>query len=94
MLVVMIQTKVAENARMAQNQEEYQRQYDGLVERYETVYAIEQKDAQNEKMSRFIETLKGCDGIITEFDEDLWSSLTDFITIGRKECSVTFKDRT
>lgn len=101
-LVEMIQTKVAENARVAQNQEEYQRQYDGLVERYETakgqydetVYAMEQKDAQNEKMRRFIETLKGHDGIITEFDEELWGILADFVTIGRKGCSVTFKDGT
>ena len=102
MLAEMIQNIVAENARVAQNQEEYQQRYNGLAERYETAksrydeltYAIEQKDAQSEKMSRFIRALNEQDGIITEFDESLWSSMADFVTIGRKEHSVTFKDGT
>nr|DAV89629.1 MAG TPA: integrase [Caudoviricetes sp.] len=102
MLVEMTQSCVAENARVAQNQEEYQKRYDGLVDRYDKTkerydeldYEIEQKKAQSEKMKIFIQTLKNMDGVITEFDDGLWGSLVDFITIGRKERTVTFKDGT
>lgn len=102
MLVEMTQSCVAENARVAQNQEEYQKRYDGLVDRYDKTkerydeldYEIEQKKAQSEKMKIFIQTLKNMDGVITEFDDGLWGSLVDFITIGRKEYTVTFKDGT
>lgn len=102
MLVEMTQSCVAENARVAQNQEEYQKRYDGLVDRYDKTkerydeldYEIEQKKAQSEKMKIFIQTLKDMEGVITEFDDGLWGSLVDFITIGRKERTVTFKDGT
>lgn len=101
-LAEMIQNMVAENARVAQDQEEYQQRYNGLVERYETAksrydelaFTIEQKNAQNEKMRQFIKALKERDGVITEFDPALWSILVDFITIGPSRRSVTFKDGT
>ena len=38
-LVEMTQNIVAENARVAQNQDEYQKRYDGLVQRYDTAVA-------------------------------------------------------
>ena len=102
LLVEMTQTCVSENARVAQNQDEYQKRYNALVDKYETaksrydeiVYSIEQKEAQNEKMRLFIKTLKEQDGIINEFDGALWSCVIDFITIGKEERSVTFKDGT
>lgn len=98
----MTQNIVAENARVAQNQEEYTKRYNGLVERYEneksqydeTVYAIEQKNGQSEKMRHFIDILKKQGDIIKEFDEALWGCMVDFITIGRDKRSVTFKDGT
>ena len=101
-LVEMTQSCISENARIAQNQEEYQKRYSELVERYdkakekhdELSYKIEQKKAQSEKMKLFIKALKNRDEVITEFDDALWGSLVDFITIGKKECTVTFKDGT
>lgn len=101
-LVEMMQVCVAENARVAQNQDEYQNRYSGLVKRYDTAkekydelnYKIEQKRAQNEKMTIFIESLKKRTGILTEFDSGLWSSLVEFVTVGKKNRSVTFKDGT
>ena len=83
-------------------QEEYQKHYSELVERYdkakekhdELSYKIEQKKAQSEKMKLFIKALKNRDEVITEFDDALWGSLVDFITIGKKERTVTFKDGT
>lgn len=101
-LVEMTQNLVAENARVAQDQEEYQKRYDGLVQRYETtkkeydelVDKIEQKEAHGERMRQFIKTLKDQDGIITEFDDVIWGSMVELVTIGREKRSVTFKDGT
>ena len=101
-LVEMTQSCVTENARIAQNQDEYQKRYDSLVKRYEkvkkrfdeVVYAIEQKQAQSEKLRQFEETLKSQDEIITVFDDVLWGSMVDFIIVNRDKNTVTFKDGT
>ena len=58
-LVKMTQNIMAENARVAQDQDEYQKRYDGFVQRYDTVKAryddviaaISAKEAQNERHS-------------------------------------------
>ncbi|MCQ4774592.1 recombinase family protein [Lacrimispora saccharolytica] len=101
-LVEMTQNIVAENARVAQDQEEYQKRYDGLVQRYEAtkkeydelVERIEQKEARGERMRQFIKTLQKQEEIITEFDETLWGGMVDYVTIGKENRSVTFKDGT
>lgn len=101
-LVEMTQNLVAENARVAQDQEEYQKRYNSLVQRYETAKKnydelaakIEQKEARGERIQRFIKILREQDGIITEFDEALWGSMVEFVTIGKECCSVTFNDGT
>ena len=102
LLIEMTQSCIAENARIALNQDEYQRMYKMRVEKYdkakerfeEVSYEIEQKEAQGEKMRLFIDTLKAQDAMVTEFDESAWGVLVDHITIGRTERSVTFKDGT
>ena len=38
--------------------------------------------------------MKSQDGFITEFDEALWSTMVDFITVGKEDCTVTFRDGT
>ena len=96
-LVEMTQNLVAENARVAQDQEEYQKRYDSLVLRYETAKKnydelaakIEQKEARGERIQRFIKILREQDGIITEFDDALWGSMVEFVTIGKECRSVT-----
>lgn len=102
-LAEMTQSIIAENARVAQDQDEYQKRYDSLVERYdaakqkydEAVSAITAKEAQGERMAEFIKVLKSQNGIITEFDGRLWSSMVDFVTVGRKkEMVFTFRDGT
>lgn len=85
-VVELTQSCVAENARTAQNQENYQKRYDGLLERYEKVRsrydalveAIEEKQAHYEKLGIFIDTLKQHGEPIT-VDKD-------------KNMTVTFKD--
>ena len=101
-IVETTQDCISENARTAQDQEEYQKRYNELVNQYnaaksrydEAVYAIEQKKVQKEKIQQFIKILKSQDDVITEFDEALWSTMVDFITVGSKETIVTFRDGT
>ena len=102
-LVEMTQNIVAENARVAQDQDEYQKRYDGLVQRYDTakarydkvVAAISAKEAQSERLANFIKVLKAQDGTISEFDGSLWGGMVEFVTVGRnKEITVTFRDGT
>ena len=102
-LVGMVQSAIDENARIAQDQGEYQEHYNGLVERYDmakarydkVARAVTEKEAQNERLAGFIKILKAQDGIIAEFDERIWSSMVDFVTVGRnKEMVVTFRDGT
>ncbi len=101
--VEMTQNIVAENARMAQNQDEYNKKYSSLVERYNKLKeeydsicsTISDKDAKYEQIGRFIKVLKGQQELITEFDESLWSSLTEKIVVkSKEEVTVVFKDGT
>ena len=101
-LVEMTQNLVAENARVAQDQNEYQNRYDGLVQRYETakksyddlVAKIEQKEAHGERIKQFIKNLKEQQCVLAEFDDALWGSMVEYVTIGKENRSVTFKDGT
>lgn len=102
-LVGMVQDCVAENAHVALDQEEYQKRYDGLVERYnkakarldEVSAAISNNKARSETIRHFIRTLEKQDGVITEFDNALWGSLVDYITVfGKDDIRFTFKDGT
>lgn len=99
----MTQNIVAENARVAQNQDEYNKKYNSLMEQYnklkeeydEVCTTISDKDAKYEQMGRFIKGLKGQDELITEFDESLWSSLAEKILVKAKDdVMVVFKDGT
>ena len=103
MLVEMTQDIVAENARVAQDQEEYRKRYDGIVRRYDdaktrydaVVAAISAKEAQSERLMDFIRHLQSQKGTIRDFDSYLWGSMVEFITVGRnKEVAVTFRDGT
>ena len=89
----MMQKLVEANARVAQNQEEYTKQYNVLVRQYddakaqfnEVVDTITAKGKQKARLGAFID----------EFTPELWGSMVDFITVGRKkEIKVTFRDGT
>ena len=93
---------VGENARIALDQDEYAERYNGLVERYEKTRAeldevtqtIADKESRKKLMEQFIRTIKEQEPI-TQFDERLWASLVDFVTVySEKDIRVTFKDGT
>ena len=91
-VVGLVERCVAENARTALDQDEYSERYNGLVSRYEAVKAqfdeVTQAIADKNDRKKLLEP-------VTEFDERLWSSLVDFVTVYReKDIRVTFKDGT
>ena len=100
MLAEMTRACVEEKQSAPVDQDEYQARYNGLVEKYNTSrqrleevdYMIDQKQAQSEKINIFVKALKEQGRAITEFDDALWCSMVDFMTIGRDYRSVTFKD--
>lgn len=97
-----VQHLIAENARVAQNQDDYDRNYNELVGRYEnekkqydkTCEAIQYRERRRRQIDSFIEALWGQE-LIKEFDVRLWGSMVDFIMVYSKEdIRVTFKDGT
>ena len=98
----LVERCVAENARTALDQDEYSERYNGLVSRYEAVkaqfdevtQAIADKADRKKLLEQFLHTVETQEPV-TEFDERLWSSLVDFVTVNsEKDICVTFKDET
>ena len=97
-----VQQLIVENAKVAQNQDDYDRNYSELVSRYETAKkqydktcdVIQYRKARSRQMDSFIRELRGQE-LVKEFDARLWCSLVDFITVYSKvDIRVTFKDET
>ena len=102
-LVEMTQNCIAENARIAQDQGEYQKRYNGLVERYEkakarfdeVMEAIAERSAKGERLAGFIRTLEAQTEPVAEFDERLWGTMVDYVTVGVDGgMTVVFRDGT
>ena len=102
-LADMVQNCISENARIAQNQAEYQKRYDELVSRYEEVkakydeivQAIHAKRVTAETLDIFAKGIESRDAVLTEFDKGLWGTLVECMTVyGKGDIGVTFKDGT
>ena len=84
---------IARNARVVQDQKEYNERYDALVSRYEetehkrdtVMEQIGQIMIRRRKIERFIESVKVLPELITEFDESLWAGLVDSMTVYSKD---------
>ncbi len=72
------------------------KQYDETKSRYNQVAStISAKEMQRVKLVYFTNELKGQHGLLHVFDCGLWTSLGDYVTVGRnKEITVTFRDGT
>ncbi len=97
----LIQNAIHENARIAQNQDEYEKRYNALVLRYNNAKTkldsvqneIIRKQAGKQMMENFIKVLKGQPEQIDTFDEDTWYALCEYITVYDKEkISVKFQN--
>ena len=100
-IVKQIQDCIDQNARVAQNQDEYERQYnkllekyDGIKERFDEITAdIADKNARKAEIEMFMKNLKKQDRAVTEFDEVLWLSMVECVTVyGKVEIRVEFKN--
>lgn len=101
-VVGLMERCVTENARVALDQDEYTQRYNGLVSRYEAVKAqydevtqmVADKADRKKLLEQFLHTME-TQKPIAVFDERLWSSLVDFVTVNsEKDIRVTFKDGT
>jgi len=99
----LIKNLISENARKVQDQKEYNRKYDALAERFEKAKAkhdeasseISRLLAEREKTERFFRELKKLPDVVTDFNEDSWYGLVDFLTANADGSVVlTFKDGT
>ena len=97
----LLRQAIAQNASIAIDQAEYNRRYEGLTARYETVSqrlnAIQDEcAARKDKRSRIAAFMKELNQIgmpVTEFSEEMWIALVERVEIQRDGTAVfTFKN--
>lgn len=101
MLADAVQKIIYENAHIALDQTEYQDRYNALTARYEETKAtldtineqISGKQTRRASIEEFLDTLSGQETSITEFEQNAWCGLVDFITVySEDDVRVTFKN--
>lgn len=97
----LIRKAIEDNAQKAMDQAEYEKKYAGFCERYEAtrqrLSEIEElrleRNAKRAKIDMFLAQPTGCGGLVTKFDEELWYSTMDFVTVyGDMRMAFTFRD--
>ena len=97
----MVQQCICENARIALDQTEYQKRYDGLTQRFDKAKArleavmqeIHEKQIQRANYDTFLTAFERLPAQLTEFSLDNWHSLVDYVTVyAEKDIRVTFKN--
>jgi DNA invertase Pin-like site-specific DNA recombinase len=91
---------VGENANTALNQDEYRRKYEAYADKLkaarEKISALDaerlERTAKGAKITGFIRTLQNRDGLISDFDEELWYISVDAVTVKKDELLFTFKN--
>ena len=88
-----VQSLIAENARVAQDQDEYNVRYNALASRFEDTKAkydkvtadIAAKGIRRRELERFIQAVEVLPDVVDEFDEALWGSFVDHLTVNSKD---------
>lgn len=102
-LVEMTKDIINQNAHVVQNQEEYQKRYESMTEKYaskkdeydDLQIKINERNAKAEILRRYTSCLAEQNNALTEFEGSLWSGLVDFVTVhSKQDVRVTFKDGT
>lgn len=97
----LIRKVIADNAQKAMDQTEYERKYAGYCERYEAAgKRLEEigelrleRNAKRTKIAMFLEKLENSSELVKEFDEELWYTTVDFVTVYEDMRMVfTFRD--
>lgn len=90
-----------ENARTAIDQSDYQQRYIVLAERHEKVNerfeevnkSIETRNAKRQELKRFVKMLEKREGLLTEFDDELWLATVHQLKVhSDKEFTFVLKD--
>lgn len=98
-LADIVEKLIAENARIPQDQKEYNKKYKTAMERYEAAKAsydsiiaqIAEEHKRIQRMKSFIQNVQKL-GVTTEFDETLWGLLVDKVVVyGKNDIRVVFK---
>ena len=92
-----IHALIDENARVALDQDEYDRRYAALYSDYEKGLTqlseigseTDARKARGLRIQKFIDRLMELDGEQTVFDEQLWGGIVEYMTVYEKE-KVTF----
>ena len=92
----MVQKLIAQNARVAQNQDDYNAAYDAAVSCYEATKAerekvavdIRQRGIRRREFERFIVELEKLPEAVSDFDETLWGSLVEYVTVAKDKTMV------
>ena len=85
----LIKKCIAENSSSAQDQEKYTERYNNYVDRYEKAksrydeieHQKENKLSKRKALDRFISDLSKRDELLTEFDNCLWLTVVDTVTV-------------
>lgn len=99
----LVEQSVRENASLPLDQDEYQKSYDGLCARFESVKSrleavtaqIVDRTGRRETIEQFLADLMKQDGVVAEFDPVLWHTMVDVVTVySREDVQFSFKDGT
>lgn len=101
MLADAVEKCIFENAHVVMNQDDYQQRYDDLVARYDAASdklkeissLIADKKARRDAVQQFMKTLKKQNDLISEFEQKLWCSLVEYMTVyAEDDVRITFKN--
>jgi site-specific DNA recombinase len=96
-----VQQNIYENAHVALDQKAYQKKYDDLTARYETLKTriedlndqISQTQSQKGSVEDFLAAFEKLPETLTAFSLDNFNALTDYLTVnGEGDISVTFRN--
>lgn len=100
-VVEMIRKLIGENTQVAMEQAEYERKYNGYCARYEEgnkrLAEISElrmeRTAKRAKIRICMDRISQQENLVTEFDEELWYSMVDYVTVYEGKSMVfTFRD--
>ena len=99
----LIQDGIYQNAHVAQNQTDYNREYESLTSRYEKAKSrldeveaeIHDKHSRRKSIEHYLEILQESKEAVTEYDATLWHGMVEFVTVySKNDIRFTMKDGT
>ncbi len=87
--LIKIRKCIAENAHTVIKPEVYQEKYDALAERYDAAKSklesyqeeILKRRLKRERIETFLTTLQNAKNLVDEFDEGLWNTMVESLTV-------------